>query len=488
MSQQALLNALFRQNIAPFIQKTFSTISSGDPYLNNWHIAAIAWHLEQCVKGDIKRLIITLPPRSLKSIAASVAFPAWVLGLQPSKKIVCVSYSQELANKHAYDTRTVMQSDWYQQCFPNTRLSAGKSAVHDFKTSRKGYRLSTSIGGTLTGRGGNLIIIDDPHKADEVGSDIVRQGVIDWFNSTLLSRLDNKKEDVIIVIQQRLHENDLAGHLLEQGDWIHLNLPAIAEEEQTIQVGDDQFYSRQIGDVLHPQREPLEILDKIKRGLGSYRFAAQYQQNPAPLGGGLVQWNWFKRYKKAPSRNQNDLIVQSWDTASSVNETGDYSVCTTWLCKENQYYLLDVLRVQLNFPDLKQKMISHAETYESDLIIVEYASSGIPLFQEISSKTNLTIKYHTPRGDKISRMEAGTVLIEAGQILIPEEAPWLAEFQREVVTFPKGKHDDQIDSLSQFLYWARNRDYRQRLAQVRLTVITRAPSPSINDIFHTSIY
>ena len=157
-------------------------------------------------------------------------------------------------------------------------------------TTKHGYRLATSVGGTLTGRGGNLIIIDDPHKPEEVQSDTKRDAVIAWFQNTLLTRLDNKKDDVIILIQQRLHEQDLAGFLLESGNWVHLNLPAIADEDAQIPIGDNRYYDRKVGNVLHPERESRDPLEGMQKDMGSYAYAAQYQQRPAPLGGGLIKW------------------------------------------------------------------------------------------------------------------------------------------------------------------------------------------------------
>jgi hypothetical protein len=243
-SDQTILHALIRQELPVFIEKTFKTLLPGQKYFPNWHLDAIAYHLMLCYLGEIRRLIITMPPRSLKSISASVAFPAWVLGLQPGSRIVCVSYANDLAMKHALDCRTVMASPWYRDAFLRTRLHPEKNSIGEFMTTRQGYRLSTSVGGTLTGRGGNLVIIDDPHKADEANSDIRREATKEWFRSTLVSRLDNKKEDRIIVIQQRLHEDDLAGTLLESGDWVHLNLRAIAEEDESILIGKNKYYNR----------------------------------------------------------------------------------------------------------------------------------------------------------------------------------------------------------------------------------------------------
>ena len=293
MNEQKVLNALLRENLNAFIRKTFETVSTGDTFSANWHLEAIAYHLMLCEMGKIRRLLITLPPRSLKSISASVAFVAWVLGHDPTRKIICASYASDLAVKHSFDTRIVMGSAWYQRCFPHARLNPNKNTQHEFTTMKLGYRLATSVGGTLTGRGGNLIIVDDPHKSDEVESDIKREAVINWFRNTLVTRLNDKQSDVIIVIQQRLHEADLAGYLLEAGGWTHLNLPAIAEEDMSILVGPDKYHHRKEGDVLHPDKEPLESLNQLQEDMGSYAFAAQYQQRPAPLGGGMLKWECF---------------------------------------------------------------------------------------------------------------------------------------------------------------------------------------------------
>ena len=247
----------------------------------------MAWHLQQCVQGGITRLLITLPPRYLKSICASVAFPAWVLGQVPTKRIVCVSYSSDLAGKHARDCRAVMQTDWYRRAFPGTRTSSDKNAELDFDTTDHGGRYSTSVGGTLTGRGGDLIIIDDPIKPEEAMSEARRNAANEWFDRTLYSRLNDKRRGVIILIMQRLHVEDLAGYVLAKDPWTHLNLPAIAETEQRIQIADNAYCTRKVGEVLHEAREDQLVLDGIKASLGSFNFSSQYQQTPVPSGGEL---------------------------------------------------------------------------------------------------------------------------------------------------------------------------------------------------------
>jgi len=228
---QQLVRAILREDLYCFIQATFPTVSPGASFAPNWHIEAIAYALTRVLNGEIKRLIITVPPRSLKSICTSVAFPAFVLGHDPTRRIICVSYAEALARKHANDCRALMRSPLYHRLFPGTRISLAKDTELEFATTCGGNRLSTSVGGTLTDRGGNLIIIDDPLKPQDAYSEAARESTKQWYSNTLLSRLDDKINDAIIVVMQRLHLDDLVGHLLEQEGWTHLNLPAIAEAE-----------------------------------------------------------------------------------------------------------------------------------------------------------------------------------------------------------------------------------------------------------------
>ena len=231
----------------------------------------------------------------------------------------------------------------YRQLFPATVI-AGKNTEAEIETAHGGFRYATSVGGTLTGRGGNYIIVDDPIKPEDAMSRAARDRSWEWFTGTVGSRLDNKAEDSIIVVMQRLHVDDLAGHLLEQGGWYHLSLPAIAEIEEELPAGLGRTFSRKIGDVLDPSREPLEILEQIKRDLSTSTFNAQYQQSPIPLDGTMVKWSWFKFYRDPLQRVSSDRVIQSWDTASKAEEINDYSVGTTWLVRNNDYYLLDVFR------------------------------------------------------------------------------------------------------------------------------------------------
>jgi predicted phage terminase large subunit-like protein len=459
--ERRLLELKLRSDLMTFIHRTFHTIASAQRYQHNWHLEAVAWHLEQCAKGAIKRLVVTLPPRSLKSICASVAYPAWVLGHDPTARIICASYSENLAAKHSLDCRAVMESDWYRRLFPHTRISREKNTELNFLTTRQGYRYATSVGGTLTGRGGNLIIIDDPIKPDDALSEAKRSAVNEWFDRTLYSRLDDKRNDTIVLIMQRLHVEDLAGYVTQKELWAQLGLPAVAEVEQTVALGPDENYTRKVGEVLHEAREPKEVLDQLKVTLGSFNFSAQYQQCPIPLEGEIIHWEWFRFYDELPRRVAGDRIVQSWDTASKAEEISDYSVGTTWLIQGNDYYLLDVLRKRLTYPDLKRRIIDHACRFSVNEIVIEDKGSGTALIQDLGSENITGVPYpiaFMPETDKVTRMHAQSAKVEAGHVYLPLRAEWLEDFRTELLQFPKGRYDDQVDSLSQFLNWVEQRN------------------------------
>jgi predicted phage terminase large subunit-like protein len=451
---RAVLDAVLRRDLRRFIHRSFQTLAPGESYQPAWYIDAIACQLERCYRREIKRLVITLPPRYLKSICASVAFPAWALGHDPSLKFICASYSSDLAAKHARDCRKVMASEWYRRVFPGTALDRKKMAELEFHTTRGGYRLSTSVGGTLTGLGGNFILIDDPMKAGDAYSEAQRKAVKEWYDSTLYSRLNSKTDDVIILIAQRLHLDDLIGHVLEKGGWEVLSLPAIAEVPEAIEIAPGHFHHRGISDLLHPERESPAILNEIKSTIGSQQFSAQYQQAPVPASGNLIKWAWFKTYRDLPAKGANDRIVQSWDTALKADELNDYSVCTTWLVKGKDYFLVDVYRQRLEFPDLRRKVIELWTKHRARAVLIEDKGSGTLLIQELRRTSGAPRPIPIlPAGDKITRMAANSAKIEAGHVHLPERAAWLGDFRTELLAFPAGRYDDQVDSLSQFLTW-----------------------------------
>ncbi len=323
-------------------------------------------------------------------------------------------------------------------------------------TTRQGYRLATSNGGVLTGRGADIIVIDDPLKPEEALSDTQRQAANDWFSHTLYSRLNDKRYGGIGLVMQRLHEDDLVGHVLSQEPGEVVCFPAIAETDETHQVNTlwgPRGFTRQQGEALHPARELIATLDQIRRTVGEYNFAGQYQQSPAPLGGGLVKADWFKRYSTKEQPERFERIVQSWDTANKASELSDYSVCTTWGINGKNLYLLGLLRQRLEYPALKRAVREQQSLYNANVVLIEDKASGTQLIQELIVDGCHAVTRYQPDGDKIMRLHAQTAMIENGFVHLPETAPWLAEYLHEITTFPKGKHDDQVDSTAQFLDW-----------------------------------
>jgi len=347
---------LLRQDPYAFTERAFAELNPQTRFLRNGHIEVLVAKLEDVRRGRIRRLIINVPPRSLKSHCASVAFPAWLLGHDSTVQILAVSYGQDLADKLARECRALISSPFFKALF-RTRLSPNKQAVGEFETTAKGYRLSTSVGGVLTGRGADYIIIDDPMKPEEALSEARRQAVNNWYDNTLYSRLNNKASGAIILIMQRLHEYDLVGHVLGQEPWEVVSFSAIAEHDEAYLIA-NRYGSRRVqrkaGEALHPDHEPLETLDRIRRTIGEYNFAAQYQQTPTPPAGLMIKEKWFQRYDPHELPSSFDEVVQSWDTANKATELSDYSVCTTWGVKDNRYYLLNVFRRKIEYPELKR--------------------------------------------------------------------------------------------------------------------------------------
>lgn len=447
VTTEQVLPALLRQNFDLFLRFAFREIAGNREFTPGWHIEAIEHQLHRLRDGENRQLVVTVPPRHLKSITISVAWVAWMLGREPQTRFTCASYAYDLAEKHARDCLRVIESGWYRKAFPNMRLT--KRSLLDFETYAGGGRLSTSVGGVLTGRGGDWIIIDDPMKADDALSEAMRETVKDWYSNTLRQRADDDRTRYILVMQ-RLHEDDLAGHLLRKGGWEELKLPAIAKFDERIPLTRGRFHQRREGHVLIPSRQSKAFLEQ-RRAEEPYVYAAQYQQDPVGRIGAFVMPDWFGTYDVTPV---SGTIVQSWDTAIKTNVRSDWSVGITARWYQGRYYILDVWRRRVEFGELVAQVRSSCIHHRVDRLLIEDAASGQQLIQVLRDEpapgVPLPIRI-TPVGDKIVRFEAQASRIEAGQIVLPRAAPWLADFVSEVTHFPGGQHDDQADALAQLL-------------------------------------
>jgi predicted phage terminase large subunit-like protein len=450
VSPQLALQALLAKDLTAFTEFGFGVVRPRVRLKRNWHLDAVTYKLSQLAKGYIRRLIITLPPRSLKSLCASVALPAWFLGHYPWERVVVVSYSDFLSRTHANDFRRIVNHPLYQATFPAMRLD--RDTDREIVTTERGKRIATSIDGTLTGLGGNLIIIDDPIKLGDAMSDAVRERVIEWFRSTLLSRGDDKSETRIVVVMQRVHENDLVGYLQEQGGFEVLNLPSIATKTDSYDLGGGRIYTRLQGELLHPAHESVATLIELKREMGPIAFSAQYQQSPIPPGGTIIKRKWLTTYDYVGIQ-PGDRIVISWDIALSEMETGDYSACVVLLIRNEVFYILEVLRGRFPFVTLKKKIIDLKKRYHPSTLLIEESSISLGLIQSLREQS-INVTTYKPDTDKRARLIAQTDLFDGGSVRLPQRAAWLEEFVAELLAFPAG-HDDQVDALTQGLAWGR---------------------------------
>ncbi len=472
--------ALLREDLSSFIQFAFAVIEPYSNYHHSAHIDLIADNLMKNYHGNIRNIIINMPPRMMKSLSASVAYPAWILGKAPQTKIMCVSYSEDLARDLSMKTQKLMQSKPYQAIFPHTKLSAKRQTLLECHTTSGGGRYAVSTGGAIAGLGADIIIIDDPIKPSDANGKRL-ESCNRWFSENIYQRLNNKNTGSIIVVMQRVHENDLTGFLLEQQTaWEYLCLPAIALTDESYPLEGGGIYQRKQGQALHPEREAIEQLNLVKADLGSYVFAGQYQQQPAPAGESIVKHAWFSTYQEheLPAPHDFNLIIQSWDTAMTTHDASDYSVgMTIGMIKQGdikRYYVLDIVRKKMEYPELLNCIrgwLQSNKNHKYKKVIVEDAGSGKAIIQSLRHEGKSLYAYK-PTADKHTRLISITDILESGFVYLPKKAPWLDDFLLEITRFPNAKHDDQVDALSQGLNWLTS-NYRQPIKVIQKPLLIR---------------
>jgi len=420
-----------------------------DSYCVYRHHSILIRHLEAIERGEIRRLIISMPPRSGKSLTVSEIFPAWYLGHHPDRSVIIGSYNQEFAESNfGRKVRNYVADPRTRAVFPDLRLADDSQSVKRFDTTTGGSFFAVGRGGALTGRGGHLIILDDTLKDwEEARSEAVRRELHNWFRTVVYTR--RQPETAIIQVATRWHADDCAGFCLRnfpEENWTVLSMPAIAEVDEGW---------RKAGEALWPERFPIEDLEATKRVTGTAGWAALYQQRPVPEEGAIFKGEWLRRYDELPPFSQ---VVISADTAFAVGKHNDYSAITVWGVAENGYYLLHVTRERLEFPALKRELISLAAQWKPNVVLIEKAASGQSLLQELDHATRLPIRAVPVDRDKVTRAHACAPIVEAGRVFLPKSAPWLADYIDELQGFPGGApHDDCVDSTTQFLNYVRDR-------------------------------
>ena len=444
-----------REHFYPFLLRTFETVSPGAPFVPNWHIEYICELLEAAYyKLGPRKLIINIPPRNLKSIICTVAFPAWILGKDASEQIMAASYSAKLAVKHSLDCRLVIESEWYKRTFPETLIAPDQNEKGKYQTTKRGHRIATSVGGTATGEGGNVLILDDPMNPKEAMSDTERESVNTWIEQTWSSRM-NTPDGIDLVIMQRLHEDDPTGKLLADNlGYEHIMIPMEAERRTIITLPlSGKEVEREPGDLLHEERFDHDFIARQKRRLGTYGYSGQYQQNPVPLGGGMFKEGWWRFYDRLPE--VPDEIIQSWDMTFKETKDGSFVVGQVWLRKGADKYLVDQVRDLMDFPETIRQFICLTERYpEASRKLVEDKANGPAVIDTLKHRISGIVPIK-PDGSKEARAAAYAAQVEAGNIYLPnpevfpEKRAMVEGFIEEHSRCPKGKHWDQIDAASQ---------------------------------------
>lgn len=441
-----------RRYLFDFTQMVFPEVEPAGSFIEARHSMLLAHTFGKVASGEIKRLLVAIPPRFGKSLIGSVTFPTWMLGHDPSLKIICASYGDELSRDFALQSRNVMQSQRYRELFPKTVLAPDGTALQRLATTRGGYRRSTSVDGALTGKGADIVIVDDPLKAkDAVHSQAARDEAFNWITGTLMSRFDRPADGRLVVLSQRLHTDDLIARLRDEGGWELLCVPAEALRPMSLDIGEAKPWTLGPGDLLFPERFDHAALAQLRSDLGEANYAAQILQDPQALGGAIFKVKDFDLQDCSTFKaDKVEAVYQSWDTAISEEETAAYSVCTTWGVYGKYFALLDVFRERLAFPDLLKAVHAQYQKHRPRCVIVENASSGTALIQQLRQERNNWIWGITPRGSKLERAMHQAPKVEAGRVIIPRRAPWADTFLAEIAAFPNGR-SDQVDSMTQFL-------------------------------------
>lgn len=457
-SKRELVNYQLRNDLYAFAKQAFAICKPGEAFVGAWYVEALCEILTHIVYDkeyptEDNRAVINLPPRGLKSFLCSIVLPVFILGRDPSTGISVITYGEDLSRPLADMRRKILRSPWYKNLFPGVRLV--RDTTFEVHTDQGGFILATSVGGPLTGRGGTVFIIDDPIKASDVYSKAARDGANGWFQSTLLSRPDDKLHAKMILVMQRLHVDDPSGFVLRNGgdSWFNFALPAIATRRETYRLMYGKRHTRQIGEVLRPDTEPLHVLEELRSAMTEPVFSAQYQQQPIPLEGGILKIKHLQAYEAPPQPQASDTIVQSWDTAFSEKQTADYSVGITILIRGDRFHVLDLVRGRFGFPELVARVKATKARYPSAHILIEHSASGISLIQQLRAE-NLSAIASRSEDDKVVRAHRMTPVLEADRIFVPAKAPWRDAFIAELAAFPaNGSHDDQVDALVQAINW-----------------------------------
>lgn len=467
-------------SLSDFVREAFHVVEPARELIWGWHIDAICDHLEAASRGEIKRLIINIPPRHMKSMLVCVLWQPWEWTWAPWTRWLYSAYAGSLATRDTVKSRRIIQSSWYKRHWGSSfSLTSDQNEKTRYENDKTGYRIATSVGASATGEGGDRVVIDDPLKASEAHSDRIRESVNRWWDEEMASRLNDPKESVVVNIMQRLHTNDLSGHMLEQGGWVHLRLPMEYEKTRPVTVPGDIVGFPDLGhrdprtkqgEILWEERFSREVVEAWKRTLGPYGTAGQLQQRPSPAGGGIFHRKWWRFWKPQhsdlPPVTMNiggeswvaplvelpqklDRLVHSWDL--TFDGAVSFDVGQAWAKHKADSYLLGELRGQWEFPEQVRAILRLRQLFPNvDATYIEAKANAKAAIATLRSKIPGLILVE-PEGDKVTRARAVAIYPEAGNVYLPHPslAPWIWDWIEELALFPNGPANDRVDVFSQ---------------------------------------
>lgn len=467
-----------RRSFKLFVEDAWPIIEPGKPFVPGWHLDAIADHLQAVANGDIKRLLVNMPPRHGKSTLISVLWTSWLLLNDPSTRLLCASYAMNLATRDNVKARRLIKSPWFQQRYGNVfQLANDQDAKIKFETDQQGYRMAVSVGSSATGEGGDILILDDPHNIDEKESNTKRESALDWFDNTWSTRLNDQQTGAMVVVGQRIHEQDVSGHILDtnNGEWTHLNLPAEYQTGNhctTYLSNGKKFWTdprKEEEELLYPARFPREVIERAKRRHQEGYFPL-FQQAPTAPGG-----NTFKKSNERLCTQSMDAYFLhtprgiksvakedcthflSVDPAISEKQSADFMVIGFWAQTPiKDLLLLDLVRGHWSHNDQQDEVQDAFNARDTDFVGVETVAYQHALFQDLVMK-GIPCKPFNPHKDKIARASTASIWQANGKIYFLKDAPWLTDLRTELYKFPKTAHDDQVDMISLASIVARSR-------------------------------
>lgn len=460
MQTSQIEGELAKRKLSYFVKFAWRIIEPETPLIWNWHLDAVCDHVQAFLEKrlDKRNLIINVPPGSMKSTIISVMSPAWMWLHNPSWRGLFFSGNESIGLRDSMKCRDIIESEWYQQTFqPTWKFEKDQNAKGHYRNTASGFRKAQSAGSRVTGDRADDIFCDDPLDAAEAFSKPARDSIITWWTQAASNRLNDLRTGGRCIIMQRLHEEDLTGYVLkyEPDDWERLIIRQEYElnsDKTSLGWSDPRNVE---GSLFFPERFPNDVIAIEKRRLGSYGYAGQHQQRPSASEGGLFKradWSYYKPLE--PKELGITQIIQGWDTAFKTGEENDYSACITIGVSQNRYYILDLWKQKVEYPELKRTVVNQFEKWKPSLVLIEDKASGQSLIQELRRDTRIAIHPYKVDRDKIARANSVTPIHEAKLCYLPENTPWVSDFIESLSAFPTAPHDDDVDAFVMTLNYA----------------------------------